>query len=122
MNEYKGIMPTKTELTLEQSQQGVSNDVLLGGRLIESFQDNAKYEHVSQDTRSQGGKDIKEKDLKISEQKTNSKDNDKGLRSKITRHEGTSLLHDKDQRFRNSMTKQSQEVQGSKIQDLTSGI
>ncbi|GKA67023.1 hypothetical protein Tco_0766831 [Tanacetum coccineum] len=28
MNEYKGIMPTKIELTLEQSQQGVSNDVL----------------------------------------------------------------------------------------------
>ncbi|GJZ21068.1 hypothetical protein Tco_0558107 [Tanacetum coccineum] len=29
MNEYKGIMPTKVELTLEQSQQGVSNDVLV---------------------------------------------------------------------------------------------
>ncbi|GJS29806.1 hypothetical protein Tco_0490426 [Tanacetum coccineum] len=28
MNEYKGIMPIKIELTLEQSQQGVSNDVL----------------------------------------------------------------------------------------------
>ncbi|GKE42616.1 hypothetical protein Tco_1469900 [Tanacetum coccineum] len=28
MNENKGIMPTKIELTLEQSQQGVSNDVL----------------------------------------------------------------------------------------------
>ncbi|GJT03270.1 hypothetical protein Tco_0824439 [Tanacetum coccineum] len=29
MNENKGIMPTKIELTLEQSQQGVSNDVLV---------------------------------------------------------------------------------------------
>ncbi|GJU47004.1 integrase, catalytic region, zinc finger, CCHC-type containing protein [Tanacetum coccineum] len=29
MNETKGIMPTKIELTLEQSQQSVSNDVLL---------------------------------------------------------------------------------------------
>ncbi|GJR97429.1 integrase, catalytic region, zinc finger, CCHC-type containing protein [Tanacetum coccineum] len=29
MNEYKGIMPTKIELTLEQSQQGLSNDVLV---------------------------------------------------------------------------------------------
>ncbi|GJT47769.1 hypothetical protein Tco_0973926 [Tanacetum coccineum] len=29
MNEYKGLMPTKIELTLEQSQQGVSNDVLM---------------------------------------------------------------------------------------------
>ncbi|GKB74690.1 hypothetical protein Tco_0936102 [Tanacetum coccineum] len=28
MNENKGIMPTKVELTLEQSLQGVSNDVL----------------------------------------------------------------------------------------------
>ncbi|GKA19428.1 hypothetical protein Tco_0699343 [Tanacetum coccineum] len=28
-NEYKGRMPTKIELTLEQSQQGVSNDVLV---------------------------------------------------------------------------------------------
>nr|GEV01213.1 retrovirus-related Pol polyprotein from transposon TNT 1-94 [Tanacetum cinerariifolium] len=28
MNENKGIMPTKIELTLEQSQQGVSHDVL----------------------------------------------------------------------------------------------
>nr|GFA84238.1 reverse transcriptase domain-containing protein [Tanacetum cinerariifolium] len=29
MNEYKGRMQTKNELTLEQSQQGVSNDVLV---------------------------------------------------------------------------------------------
>ncbi|GKD49412.1 hypothetical protein Tco_1278388 [Tanacetum coccineum] len=27
------------------------------GRLLASFQDDAKYEHVGQDTRSQGGKD-----------------------------------------------------------------
>ncbi|GJX84383.1 hypothetical protein Tco_0335157 [Tanacetum coccineum] len=119
MNEYKGIMLTKIELTLEQSQQGVSNDVLVygaggipfqlksdsllhahaqttktyykhqdsrikkaqdsktktfinsdiqdlpsryqvyQGRLLASFQDDAKYEHVGQDTRSQGGKMIK---------------------------------------------------------------
>ncbi|GJS16611.1 hypothetical protein Tco_0411083 [Tanacetum coccineum] len=37
------------------------------GRLLARFQDDAKYEHVGQDTRSQGGKDLKEKDLKISE-------------------------------------------------------
>ncbi|GJX85920.1 hypothetical protein Tco_0336694 [Tanacetum coccineum] len=124
---WLGIMPTKIELALEQSQQGVSNDVLavfilingepwlyggggipfqlksdslphahaqttktyykhqdsrikkaqelktktsansdikdnssetkLRGRLLASFQDDAKYEHVGQDTRSQGGKD-----------------------------------------------------------------
>ncbi|GJT47430.1 hypothetical protein Tco_0956145 [Tanacetum coccineum] len=34
---------------------------------------------------------MKDKDLKISELKTKSKDNDKGSRSKITKHEGTSL-------------------------------
>ncbi|GJU44482.1 hypothetical protein Tco_1201748 [Tanacetum coccineum] len=87
-----------------------------------SFQNDAKYEHVGQGTRSQGGKDLKEKDLKKSESKTKSKDNDKGYRSKITQHEGTSLQHDKDQRFKNSTTKQSQQVQGSKNQDLTSKI
>ncbi|GKC75101.1 hypothetical protein Tco_1125875, partial [Tanacetum coccineum] len=35
-----------------------------------SFQDDAKYEHVGQDTRSQDGKDVKDKqgkDLKISD-------------------------------------------------------
>ncbi|GKC72469.1 hypothetical protein Tco_1118352 [Tanacetum coccineum] len=43
------------------------------GRLLASFQDDAKYEHVGQDTRSQGGKDDKDeqgKYLKISESKT----------------------------------------------------
>ncbi|GKA55177.1 retrovirus-related pol polyprotein from transposon TNT 1-94 [Tanacetum coccineum] len=146
-------MPTKIELTLEQSQQGVSNDVLLDrrlsnalswkpcqgdslnlpdhrihkdgdgdalfqlksdslphahaqttktyykhrdsrimkaqelktktsaqtliykiflqryqvyqGRLLASFQDDAKYEHVGQDTRSQGGKDDQDGRIKI---------------------------------------------------------
>ncbi|GKA77359.1 retrovirus-related pol polyprotein from transposon TNT 1-94 [Tanacetum coccineum] len=76
------------------------------------------------DTRSQDGKndkDKQEKDLKISDLKTKSKDNDKGSRSKITKHEGTSLQQDKDQDkdSRTQTTKQSQQVQGSKIQDLT---
>ncbi|GJW94636.1 hypothetical protein Tco_0174308 [Tanacetum coccineum] len=151
MNEYKGIMPIKIELTLEQSQQGVSNDVLktlrfeletlsrrffestitgyikmemvmpipaeveiyyhmlisnlqknltikhrdsrimkaqgikdkelrtnsniqdsflkryqvYQGRLLASFQDDAKYEHVGQGTRSQGGKDDQDGRIKI---------------------------------------------------------
>ncbi|GJX37142.1 hypothetical protein Tco_0250445 [Tanacetum coccineum] len=45
---YMGIMPTKIELTLEQSQQGVSNDVLVsvcGNRTYQSILDQA--EHVS---------------------------------------------------------------------------
>ncbi|GJR88810.1 copia protein [Tanacetum coccineum] len=124
-----GRMPTKIELTLEQSQQGVSNDVLdsykdgdgdasfqlesdslphahaqttktyykhqdsrimkaqelktktsvqtliykiflqryqvYQGRLLASFQDDAKYEHVGQDTRSQGGKDDQDRRIQI---------------------------------------------------------
>ncbi|GKC17249.1 hypothetical protein Tco_1014031, partial [Tanacetum coccineum] len=71
------------------------------GRLLASFQDDAKYEHVGQDTRSQGGKDDQDKqgkDLKISNIKTKSKDNDKGSRSKITKHEGTSLQRRQRQR------------------------
>ncbi|GJZ16425.1 hypothetical protein Tco_0552102 [Tanacetum coccineum] len=102
-----------------------SSEIKLRGRLLESFQDDAKYEHVGQDKRSQGDKDDQdkqEKDLKILKSKTKSKDNDKGSRSKITQHEGTSLQHNKDQRLKNSMTKQSQEVHGSIIQDLTSEI
>nr|GEU36729.1 hypothetical protein [Tanacetum cinerariifolium] len=83
------------------------------GRLLASFQDDAKYEHVGQDKRSQGGKDDQDKqgkDLEISEQETKSKDNDKGSRSKITQHEGTSLKQNKDQRLKNLTTKQYQEV------------
>nr|GEU38506.1 hypothetical protein [Tanacetum cinerariifolium] len=67
-------------------------------KILESFQDDAKYDHVGQDTRSQGGKDDQDKqgtDLKISELKTKSKDNGKGSRSKITQHEGTSLQQNK---------------------------
>ncbi|GKC55865.1 hypothetical protein Tco_1083463 [Tanacetum coccineum] len=140
---YMGIMPTKIELTLEQSQQGVSNDVLSVGiksllnavgitnaqvyvntsdENVAPIQEDAKYEHVGQDTRSQGGKDDQDKqgkDLEISKSKTKSKDNDKGSRSKITQHEGTSIQHNKDQIFKNLTTKQSQQVQESKIQDLT---
>nr|GEV29536.1 hypothetical protein [Tanacetum cinerariifolium] len=55
------------------------------GRLLASFQDDAKYEHGGQDTRSQGGKRRsrqKDKDLKISDEKTKSKDNDKRLKIK----------------------------------------
>nr|GEW57396.1 retrovirus-related Pol polyprotein from transposon TNT 1-94 [Tanacetum cinerariifolium] len=51
------------------------------------FQDDAKYEHDGQDTRLQGGKDDqdkKDKDLKISDEKTTSKDNHK--RKKIKDH------------------------------------
>ncbi|GKD52020.1 hypothetical protein Tco_1280996 [Tanacetum coccineum] len=35
------------------------------GRLLASFQDDAKYEHVGQDTRSQGGKDDQDGRIKV---------------------------------------------------------
>ncbi|GJV32381.1 hypothetical protein Tco_1392781 [Tanacetum coccineum] len=58
------------------------------GRFLASFLDDAKYEHVGQDIRSQDGKDDQDKqgkDLKISESKTKSKDNDKGSRASYVR-------------------------------------
>nr|GEW75505.1 hypothetical protein [Tanacetum cinerariifolium] len=84
-----------------------SSKTKLQGRFLASFQDDAEYEHVGQDTRSQGGKndqDKQGKDLGISDVKTKSKDNDKGSRSKITQHEGTSLQQDKDQDNDKSLT------------------
>ncbi|GKG25266.1 hypothetical protein Tco_0395894, partial [Tanacetum coccineum] len=57
-----------------------SSETKLQGRLLESFQEDAKYEHVGRDTRSHGGKDDQEKegkDLEISKSKTKSKENDK---------------------------------------------
>ncbi|GJZ17084.1 hypothetical protein Tco_0553207 [Tanacetum coccineum] len=121
----KKAQELKTKTSANSDIKDNSSETKLRGRLLESFQEDAKYEHVGQDTRSQGGKDDQDKqgkDLEISKSKTKSKDNDKGSRSKITQHEGTSLQHNKDQRLNNSTTKQSQKVQGSKIQNLTSRI
>ncbi|GJX65486.1 hypothetical protein Tco_0299829 [Tanacetum coccineum] len=87
------VLKTKTSANSD-IQDLPSRYQVYQGRLLSSFQDDAKYEHVGQDTRSQCGKDNQDKqgkDLKISELKTNSKDNDKGSRLKITQHEGTSL-------------------------------
>ncbi|GKC41017.1 hypothetical protein Tco_1053401 [Tanacetum coccineum] len=97
---------------------------LCQGRFLASFQDDAKYEHVGQDTISQDGKEDKDKqgkDLKISELKTKSKDNDKSSRSKNAKHEGISLQQAKDQDKDSRIQRQSNlnKVQGSKIQDLT---
>ncbi|GJT55445.1 hypothetical protein Tco_0990499 [Tanacetum coccineum] len=103
----------KTKTSTNSDIKDPSLETKLQGRLLASFQEDAKYEHVGQDTRSQDGKDDQDKqgkDLKISELKTKLKDNDKGSRSKITQHEGTSLQHNKDQRFKNSTTEQSQSV------------
>ncbi|GJZ46131.1 hypothetical protein Tco_0593727 [Tanacetum coccineum] len=87
----KKAQVVKTKTSANSDIKDPSSETKLHRRFLESFQDDAKYEHVGQDTRSQGGKDDQDKqgkDLKISELKTKSKDNDKGSRSKITQHEG----------------------------------
>ncbi|GKF50233.1 hypothetical protein Tco_0146700, partial [Tanacetum coccineum] len=104
----KKAQEIKTTTSINFDIKDNSLETKLWGRLLESFQEDAKYEHVGQDTRSQGGKDDQDKqgkDLDISKSKMKSKQNDKGSRSKITQHEGTSLRHNNDQRFKNSMTK-----------------
>ncbi|GJX39248.1 hypothetical protein Tco_0252551 [Tanacetum coccineum] len=71
----------KTKTSTYSDIKDNSSETKLQGRLLESFQEDAKYEHVGQDTRSQDGKDNQDKqgkDLKISKSKTKSKDNDKG--------------------------------------------
>ncbi|GJV09178.1 hypothetical protein Tco_1346834 [Tanacetum coccineum] len=122
MNVHKGRMPTKIELTLEQSQQGVSNDVLdhrihKDGDGDASFQlksDSLPHAHAQstktfykhQDSRIMKAQELKTKTsaqtliLKITPQKSSfgGDYNDKGSRSKITKHEGTSLQRRQRQR------------------------
>ncbi|GJY85954.1 hypothetical protein Tco_0499980 [Tanacetum coccineum] len=77
----KKAQELKTKTSANSDIKDPSSKTKLRGRLLESFQEDAKYEHVGQDTRSQDGKDDKDKqgkDLKISESKTKSTDNDKG--------------------------------------------
>ncbi|GJR83671.1 hypothetical protein Tco_0154456 [Tanacetum coccineum] len=68
---------TKTFLKIQKTI-GISWEIV-------SFQDEAKYEHVGPNHKfiHNMGR------LKISELKTKSKDNDKGSRTKITKHEAT---------------------------------
>ncbi|GJX36141.1 hypothetical protein Tco_0247698 [Tanacetum coccineum] len=123
--EYDSSKELKTKTSANSDIKDNFSKTKLWGRLLESFQEDAKYEYVGQDTRSQDGKDDKNKqgiDLKISKSKTKSKDNDKGSRSKITQHEGTSLQHNKEKRFKNSMTNQSQQnLQDTSLRNLASG-
>nr|GEW74668.1 Gag-Pol polyprotein [Tanacetum cinerariifolium] len=47
----------KTKTSENSDIKDPSSEIKLQGRFLASFQDDAKYEHVGQDTRSQGGKD-----------------------------------------------------------------
>ncbi|GKB96568.1 retrovirus-related pol polyprotein from transposon TNT 1-94 [Tanacetum coccineum] len=114
----KKAQELKTKTSANFDIKDPSSGTKLRGRLLDSFQEDAKYEHVGQDTRSQDGnddQDIQGKYLKISELKTKSKDNDKGSRSKITQHEGTSLQQYKDQNQDPSTLRQ------VNLKDLASG-
>ncbi|GJS59564.1 hypothetical protein Tco_0654348 [Tanacetum coccineum] len=55
----------KTKTSVNSNVKDNSSETKLQGRLLESFQDDAKYEHVGQDTRSQGGKDDQDRRIKI---------------------------------------------------------
>ncbi|GKC27903.1 hypothetical protein Tco_1035197 [Tanacetum coccineum] len=72
-------------------------------RLLASFQNDAKYEHVGQDTRSQDGKDDKDKQgkyLKISELKKKSKTMTKAQdqRSQSMKEKAYNMIKTKDSR------------------------
>ncbi|GJU70826.1 hypothetical protein Tco_1262231 [Tanacetum coccineum] len=53
----KKAQELKTKTSANSDIKDNSSETKLRGRLLESFQEDAKYEHVGQDTRSQGGKD-----------------------------------------------------------------
>ncbi|GKB79921.1 hypothetical protein Tco_0946816 [Tanacetum coccineum] len=55
----------KTKTSSNSNINDNSLEIKLWGRLLESFQDDAKFEHVGQDTRSQGGKDDQDERIKI---------------------------------------------------------
>nr|GEU56267.1 hypothetical protein [Tanacetum cinerariifolium] len=61
------------KIVIYANSSSLSVETKLQGRFLTSIQDDAKYEHVGQDTRSQDGKDDKDKqgkDLKILELKS----------------------------------------------------
>ncbi|GKB14349.1 hypothetical protein Tco_0848272, partial [Tanacetum coccineum] len=51
----------KTKTSVNSDIKDNSLETKLQGRLLESLQDDTKYEHVGQDTRWQGGKDVQDK-------------------------------------------------------------
>ncbi|GKC73659.1 hypothetical protein Tco_1119542, partial [Tanacetum coccineum] len=52
----KKAQVVKTKTSANSDIKDPSSETKLHRRFLESFQDDAKYEHVGQDTRSQGGK------------------------------------------------------------------
>ncbi|GJT61343.1 hypothetical protein Tco_0189290 [Tanacetum coccineum] len=60
----KKAQELKTKTSANSDIKDNSSETKLRGRLLESFQKDAKYEHVGQDIRSQGGKDNQDKQRK----------------------------------------------------------
>ncbi|GJT46524.1 hypothetical protein Tco_0955239 [Tanacetum coccineum] len=82
-SKIKKAQELMTKTSANSDIKDPSSETKLQVIFLASFQDDAKYEHVGQDTRSQDDKDDKDKqgtDLKISELKIKSKDNDKVMR------------------------------------------
>ncbi|GJX78833.1 hypothetical protein Tco_0326982 [Tanacetum coccineum] len=72
----KKAQELKTKTSANSDIKDTSSETKLRERLLESSLEDAKYEHVGQDTRSQDGKDgqyIQGKDLKISKQRRSRK-------------------------------------------------
>ncbi|GJR35556.1 hypothetical protein Tco_1211240 [Tanacetum coccineum] len=77
---------TYDNTSTEQQDGSISSEHVIDSKRaqvdkIVSLQVMSKYEYVDQDKRSQDGKDLKEKDLKISELKSKSKDKAQDQRS-----------------------------------------
>ncbi|GJS48601.1 hypothetical protein Tco_0598722 [Tanacetum coccineum] len=85
------LFKSTKEAKLSKPKAGKTSKVKLSGQLFESI---LRHKIARWQRRSRQ----KDKDLKISDAKTKSKDNDKGSRSKITKHEGTSLQRRQRQR------------------------
>nr|GEW32091.1 retrovirus-related Pol polyprotein from transposon TNT 1-94 [Tanacetum cinerariifolium] len=69
----EGLVANRVTFANSDKQDLPSRNQVYQGRLLTSFQDDAKYEHGGQDTRLQGGKRRsrqKDKDLKILDEKT----------------------------------------------------
>ncbi|GKB17091.1 hypothetical protein Tco_0851014 [Tanacetum coccineum] len=102
-NEYKRIMPTKIELTLEQSQQVVSDDVLSQSapafRLLKPSEHRSVLEWRSNLIRTQSAKPCQEdsyefylitvKEMMQDKDLKNSKSKDKDLKNSKSKHEGS---------------------------------
>ncbi|GJX17365.1 hypothetical protein Tco_0218197 [Tanacetum coccineum] len=82
-----------------------------------SFQDN---EHVGRDTRTQGGKRFKDKDLKISRVKSQDKVKAKDQDIKVKLRDIKSKIKIQDHKHAKGTSKEFPRTQGSKIQDVTS--